>query len=98
MTTSDIIALPDNGSTNFGTRENHKARTQYSAFWTTPARWCWSTVCAAWRRFTPDRQLGDGGFMMNSQEIETAIRMKLNCCVGVGNDVLRYDPLEGAPD
>jgi acetolactate synthase-1/2/3 large subunit len=29
---------------------------------------------------------GDGGFMMNSQELETAIRMKLNLVVMVLND------------
>jgi acetolactate synthase-1/2/3 large subunit len=38
----------------------------------------------------PDRRVmaicGDGGFMMNSQEIETAIRMKLNLVVMVLND------------
>lgn len=38
----------------------------------------------------PDKQVvaiaGDGGFMMNSQEIETAVRMKLNITVLILND------------
>ena len=38
----------------------------------------------------PDRQVlavcGDGGFMMNSQELETAIRLKLNLIVLIFND------------
>ena len=29
---------------------------------------------------------GDGGFMMNSQEIETALRLKLNLVVAILND------------
>ena len=29
---------------------------------------------------------GDGGFMMNSQEIETAVRLKLNLVVSILND------------
>ncbi len=29
---------------------------------------------------------GDGGFMMNSQELETAVRLKMNICVLVLND------------
>ncbi len=41
-------------------------------------------------RIYPDRNVmaicGDGGFMMNSQEIETAVRMKLNLIVLVLND------------
>ena len=38
----------------------------------------------------PDRRVmavcGDGGFMMNSQELETAVRLKLNLVVLVLND------------
>ena len=38
----------------------------------------------------PDRRVmaicGDGGFMMNSQEIETAVRLGLNLVVAVLND------------
>ena len=38
----------------------------------------------------PDRKIiaicGDGGFMMNSQEMETAVRLKLNLTVLVLND------------
>jgi acetolactate synthase I/II/III large subunit len=38
----------------------------------------------------PDKKViavcGDGGFMMNSQEIETAIRLKLNLTVVILND------------
>ena len=38
----------------------------------------------------PDRRVmaicGDGGFMMNSQELETAVRLKLNLVVAVLND------------
>ncbi len=41
-------------------------------------------------RLYPDRRVmaicGDGGFMMNSQEMETAIRLKLNLVVMVIND------------
>jgi acetolactate synthase I/II/III large subunit len=40
--------------------------------------------------FNPDKRVmaicGDGGFMMNSQEIETAVRLKLNLVVTVLND------------
>jgi acetolactate synthase-1/2/3 large subunit len=38
----------------------------------------------------PDRKVlaicGDGGFMMNSQEMETAVRLKLNITVLILND------------
>jgi acetolactate synthase-1/2/3 large subunit len=38
----------------------------------------------------PDRKVvaicGDGGFMMNSQELETAVRLKLNIVVLILND------------
>jgi acetolactate synthase-1/2/3 large subunit len=41
-------------------------------------------------RLNPDRKVmaicGDGGFMMNSQEMETAVRLKLNLVVLVLND------------
>ena len=38
---------------------------------------------------------GDGGFMMNSQELETAVRLKLNLVVLILEDnALRHDPLE----
>ena len=41
-------------------------------------------------RLFPDRRVmavcGDGGFMMNSQELETAIRLKLNLVVLIVND------------
>ena len=41
-------------------------------------------------RFYPERRVmaicGDGGFMMNSQEMETAVRLKLNLVVLVIND------------
>ena len=38
---------------------------------------------------------GDGGFMMNSQELETAVRLKLNLVVLVlAGQRLRHDPLE----
>ena len=47
----------------------------------------------------PDRRVlavcGDGGFMMNSQELETAVRLKLNLVVrDPGRLRLRHDPLE----
>ena len=47
----------------------------------------------------PDRRVlavcGDGGFMMNSQELETAVRLKLNLVVLVLEDSrLRHDPME----
>ena len=38
----------------------------------------------------PDRKVlaicGDGGFMMNSQELETAVRQKMNIAVLILND------------
>ena len=38
---------------------------------------------------------GDGGFMMNSQEMETAVRLGLNLVVLILDDCrLRHDPLE----
>ncbi len=41
-------------------------------------------------RLYPDRRVmaivGDGGFMMNSQELETAVRLKLNLVVTILND------------
>jgi len=41
-------------------------------------------------RLNPDKQVmaicGDGGFMMNSQELETAVRLKLNLIVLILND------------
>ncbi len=47
-----------------------------------------SAMAAA--KLYPDRQVmaicGDGGFMMNSQEIETAVRLKLNLVILVLND------------
>ena len=47
----------------------------------------------------PDRRVlavcGDGGFMMNSQELETAVRLRLNLVVLILEDRrLRHDPLE----
>jgi acetolactate synthase I/II/III large subunit len=47
----------------------------------------------------PDRKVmaicGDGGFMMNSQEMETAVRLGLNLTVLILNDnSLWHDPLE----
>ena len=47
----------------------------------------------------PERRVmavcGDGGFMMNSQELETAVRLKLNLVVMILNDSgFRHDPLE----
>ena len=42
---------------------------------------------------------GDGGFMMNSQEMETAVRLKLNLVVLILEDAgLRHDPLEQVVD
>ena len=47
----------------------------------------------------PERRVlavcGDGGFMMNSQEMETAVRLKLNLVVLILEDFsVRHDPLE----
>ena len=40
---------------------------------------------------------GDGGFMMNSQELETAVRLKLNLVVVLIEDrAYRHDPLEAS--
>jgi acetolactate synthase-1/2/3 large subunit len=47
----------------------------------------------------PDKRVlavcGDGGFMMNSQELETAVRLKLNLCrARAGGSRLWYDTME----
>jgi acetolactate synthase-1/2/3 large subunit len=46
----------------------------------------------------PERRVmavcGDGGFMMNSQEMETAVRLGLNLVVLIRRRRLRHDPLE----
>jgi acetolactate synthase-1/2/3 large subunit len=46
---------------------------------------------------------GDGGFMMNSQELETAVRLKLNLVVMIVNDsaygMIRWkQAVDGFPD
>ena len=55
----------------------------------------------------PDRRVlavcGDGGFMMNSQELETAVRLKLNLCVLIIEDnaygMIRWkQAVDGFPD
>jgi acetolactate synthase I/II/III large subunit len=55
----------------------------------------------------PERRVmavcGDGGFMMNSQELETAVRLKLNLVVMIVNDsaygMIRWkQAVDGFPD
>src|ERR1700736_6721522 len=61
---------------------------------TRPTRCCWTTTWRPWARASamvyPERKVmaicGDGGFMMNSQELETAVRLKLNIVVLILND------------
>ncbi|MEP1765981.1 MAG: acetolactate synthase large subunit [Sulfitobacter sp.] len=91
MGDKDIIAL-DNGIYKIWYARNYKAYEPNTVLLdnalATMGAGLPSAMAAAF--LYPDRRVmaicGDGGFMMNSQEIETAIRMKLNLVVMVLND------------
>lgn len=87
----DIIAL-DNGIYKLWYARNYKAYEPNTVLLdnalATMGAGLPSAMTAAY--LNPDRRVmaicGDGGFMMNSQELETAIRLKLNLVVMVLND------------
>lgn len=87
----DIIAL-DNGIYKLWYARNYKAYEPNTVLLdnalATMGAGLPSAIAAA--LLYPDRRVmaicGDGGFMMNSQELETAIRLKLNLVVTVLND------------
>ncbi|AML53029.1 acetolactate synthase large subunit [Falsihalocynthiibacter arcticus] len=91
MGDKDIIAL-DNGIYKIWYARNYKAYEPNTVLLdnalATMGAGLPSAMAAA--ALHPDRRVmaicGDGGFMMNSQELETAIRMKLNLVVLVLND------------
>jgi len=91
MGENDIIAL-DNGVYKIWYARNYKAYQPNTVLLdnalATMGAGLPSAMLAA--MLNPDRRVmaicGDGGFMMNSQELETAIRMKLNLVVTVLND------------
>ena len=91
MGDKDIVAL-DNGIYKIWYARNYKAYEPNTVLLdnalATMGAGLPSAMAAA--ALYPDRRVmaicGDGGFMMNSQELETAIRMKLNLVVLVLND------------
>ncbi|MEH6633725.1 MAG: acetolactate synthase large subunit [Halopseudomonas aestusnigri] len=91
MGEKDIIAL-DNGVYKIWYARNYKAYHPNTVLLdnalATMGAGLPSAMMAA--MLNPDRRVmaicGDGGFMMNSQEIETAVRLKLNLVVTVLND------------
>ncbi len=91
MGDKDIIAL-DNGVYKIWYARNYKAYHPNTVLLdnalATMGAGLPSAMMAA--MLNPDRRVmaicGDGGFMMNSQEIETAVRLKLNLVVTVLND------------
>lgn len=91
MGEKDIIAL-DNGIYKIWYARNYKAYEPNTVLLdnalATMGAGLPSAMAAAF--LNPDRRVmaicGDGGFMMNSQELETAIRMKLSLVVMVLND------------
>jgi acetolactate synthase-1/2/3 large subunit len=91
MGAKDIIAL-DNGIYKIWYARNYKAYEPNTVLLdnalATMGAGLPSAMAAAMEY--PDRRVmaicGDGGFMMNSQELETAIRLKLNLVVMVLND------------
>ena len=69
------------------------ARTSPTLFYSITLWQPWAQACLQrWQRHMvhPDRKVlaicGDGGFMMNSQELETAVREKMNIAVLILND------------
>ncbi|MDT7043591.1 acetolactate synthase large subunit [Candidatus Nitronereus thalassa] len=91
MGDADIIAL-DNGIYKIWFARNYKAHQPNTVLLdnalATMGAGLSSAMAAA--MLYPDRRVmaicGDGGFMMNSQELETAIRLKLNLVVTILND------------
>ena len=91
MGAKDIIAL-DNGIYKLWYARNYKAYEPNTVLLdnalATMGAGLPSAMMAA--MLYPDRRVmaicGDGGFMMNSQEMETAVRLKLNLVVAVLND------------
>ena len=91
MGDNDIIAL-DNGIYKIWYARNYKAYEPNTVLLdnalASMGAGLPSAMAAAF--LNPDRRVmaicGDGGFMMNSQEMETAIRLKLNLVVLVLND------------
>ncbi len=91
MRDKDIIAL-DNGIYKIWYARNYKAYHSNTVLLdnalATMGAGLPSAMMAA--MLYPDRRVmaicGDGGFMMNSQELETAVRLKLNLVVTVLND------------
>lgn len=91
MGAKDIIAL-DNGIYKLWYARNYKAYEPNTVLLdnalATMGAGLPSAMMAA--MLYPDRRVmaicGDGGFMMNSQEIETAVRLKLNLVVTILND------------
>ncbi len=100
-------------STTACTRSGSRATTAPGS----PTRCCSTTRSRPWARacppaimaalLYPDRRVmavcGDGGFMMNSQELETAVRLKLNLVVLVIEDnafgMIRWkQAVDGFPD
>jgi len=87
----DVIAL-DNGMYKLWYARNYKAYQSNTVLLdnalATMGAGLSSAMMAA--MLFPDRRVmaicGDGGFMMNSQELETAVRLKLNLVVTVLND------------
>ena len=91
MDDKDIIAL-DNGIYKIWYARNYKAYQPNTVLLdnalATMGAGLPSAMMAAY--LNPDRRVmaicGDGGFMMNSQELETAIRLKLNLVVTILQD------------
>ncbi len=92
MPDDGIIAL-DNGIYKIWFARNYKARSARTRCCSTTRSPPWGPVCPPpWRRklVHPNRKViaicGDGGFMMNSQELETAVRLGLNLVVLILRD------------
>ena len=89
---SDGIISLDNGMYKIWFARNYRTsvgRTRCCST-TRSRRWGRASVGDAAALIHPDRRVlavcGDGGFMMNSQELETAVRLKLNLVVLVLED------------
>lgn len=107
MQREDIIAL-DNGIYKLWYARNYKAYYSNTVLLdnalATMGAGLPSAMMAA--MLHPDRRVmaicGDGGFMMNSQELETAVRLKLNLVVTVLNDssygMIRWKQASGGFD
>ena len=91
MSDDDIIAL-DNGIYKIWYARNYKAYQPNTVLLDNALATMGAGLPAAMlaAMLYPDRRVmaicGDGGFMMNSQELETAVRLKLNLVVSVLND------------